>query len=276
VAVTSKQPTTVQIRYYILTTFMFIGSTSYGQTFKQTAFKIAQDTTKSIWSHKVKSKVYYYVGKIIAQKDIKNGVFLIQTYGNPDWENPCLVCPYEKYGFKFQYHWDIVYDTKTEFIKGYNQVSKAYLKNKIGAQAYSRLKHVPKDYFNPQAMISDLLSSKDKQQLYDGEIINDTTVALKIIVDTLFRKYPEILNKIIFHVKDLKLKTGDREKYQTLDFQHMKDSGFIVTRDKEGKCSFAIKFDFSQLVNSDLYCKCAFSNGSGFDYIGNVTIVEEP
>jgi hypothetical protein len=118
-------------------TLLLIQLVVIGQTDEEIARRIADDTATSIWNHKVAPKIYYQVGKIIAERDIKRQVYLIHTYGNPDHERPCSVCSYERYGFKLQYHWDIVFEEKDNFIEGYNKVSKAYLKSMIGDSAFT-------------------------------------------------------------------------------------------------------------------------------------------
>ncbi|SEP49080.1 hypothetical protein SAMN05660816_06884 [Niastella yeongjuensis] len=156
---------------------VFIGLHSNAQSVEDSARQIANDTSVSIWEYKSSPKVFYLVGKILAKRDVAKGVFLIQSYGNPDWEKPCLACRYENYGFKFVYHWDIIYGTKSAFIDGYNEVSEAYLKTKIGANAFARIEVLPFHYFDPSAILRKFYYSKNRQRFYDLEELNDSRIS---------------------------------------------------------------------------------------------------
>jgi hypothetical protein len=81
---------------YPLIILLLVQLAGASQRIDQIALSIADDTVNPFWDHKVDPKIYYQVGKIIAARDLKKHIYLIQTYGNPDHEKPCSVCAWER------------------------------------------------------------------------------------------------------------------------------------------------------------------------------------
>jgi hypothetical protein len=244
---------------YPFLAFLFGGLTGEGQTPEQIALRIANDTAISIWDHKVDPKVYYHLGKILAQRDINKDIFLIQTYGNPDFDKPCSICAYEKYGFRLQYHWDIVYDEKTNFIEGYNEISETYLKSKIGDSAFSKLEVLPAHFFDPATIINKFNSSKQRQRFYDIEILSDTAIRVKLKVDSIFKNYPALVKKIGYGIHGYMPKVEKNDSLQVLTYHQMKHAGFVVYKNARGNYSYSITYDFTQLPIEKLFCGCTFT-----------------
>lgn len=242
---------------YLLVALLFVQFTTLAQTGEEIALRIADDTATSIWNHKVEPKIYYQVGKIIAERDIKRQVYLIQTYGNPDSERPCSVCSYERYGFKFQYHWDIVFDEKSNFIEGYNNVSKTYLKSMIGDSAYAFI-DVPTDDFDPAALIHGFQFSNNRQKFYDIDVINKNSIRIKLKVDSIFKGFPSLAEKIIFHIEPMPAGSKSSDSMLVLTYQQVKQTGFIVHKNARDEFSYSLTFDLSQLPATELYCGCTF------------------
>ena len=231
------------------------------------------DTTKSIWNYdSIPPDTYYCLGKYFAQRDLDNKVFLIQTYGNPDWSNSCRDCRYKSYGFSFQYLWDIIYENKTKFIEGYNEVSKTYLKSKIGDSAFAHLDDIPKDYFNPRVVLTKILGNGNHKKYIDVTIINDTTINVKLIVDSLFKDYPEFLRKVVYHVSDFNFKNKTQVQTQILDYNQIQTIGFRLTEKSNDKYYFKINFDFKAIANEEKYCWCALMDEKEYSYIISLTI----
>jgi len=233
---------------------LLVGQHSDGQAVEDSARHMADDTTTSMWMYHASPKIYYQVGKILAKRDLANGIFLIQTYGSPDEEKPCSVCRYENYGFKFVYHWDIVYDTKTAFIDGYNEVSKAYLKTKIGANAFARIDVLPTHYFDPSAILRKFNYSSNRQRFFDIEVLNDSTIRVKLKIDSVFKSYPALVKKIAYAIRPVLSNTE-----QVLNYNQMKQVGFVVIKNARGEYSYYTRYDFSQLIADKLFCGCTFA-----------------
>lgn len=231
------------------------------------------DTTKSIWDYdSIPPDIYYCLGKYFAKRDLDNKIFLIQTYGNPDWENSCKVCRYKSYGFSFQYHWDIIYDTKTKFIEGYNEVSEAYLKAKIGDSAFAHIDDIPKDYFSPRDVLTKNLDNGKHQYLLDIEMISDTTINVKLIVDSLFKEYPQFVTKVVYHISDFTFKNKTPGQTQILDYKQIQNVGFLLTEKSNDKYYFQIKFDFKAIANEEKYCWCDLMHEKEYSYMIPLTI----
>ncbi|HEX6432143.1 MAG TPA: hypothetical protein VF008_30840 [Niastella sp.] len=242
---------------YPLLILLFVQLTGVAQTIEQIALRIADDTATAIWKHKVDPKIYYKVGKIIAERDIKKHIYLIQTYGNPDHEKPCSVCAWERYGFKLEYNWDIVFDEKTNFIEGYNEVSKAYLKSMIGDSAYAVIEK-PTDNFDPEALLSNFKYSSNRQKFYDIEVENKNAIRIKLKVDSIFKGYPSLVEKIVYNITASTYNAKSKDSMMALTYQQMKQSGFVVHKNIRGDFAYYITFDLSQLPASELFCGCTF------------------
>jgi hypothetical protein len=250
---------------------IFIGVHSKAQSLEDSAHQIADDTSNSFWKHNVSPKIYYLVGKIQAKRDLDNGIFLIQTYGNPGAEKPCSACRYENYGFKFVYHWDIVYDTKTEFIEGYNEVSQAYLKAKIGANAFARIDQLPGHYFDPAEVLRQFNYSKNRRRFYLIDVLNDSTIRVKLKVDSIFKDYPTLVKKIAYSIKSFSPDPIFKDSVQVLSYEKMKRTGFVVNKNAKGEFSYSITYDLSQLPADKLFCGCTFKTNI-YSYIDRLKV----
>ncbi len=249
----------------------FISFSTYGQTLPcdKIAAQIADDTTKSIWDWNFDSiphETYYCLGKYFAKRDIENKIFRIQTYGNPDWDNPCKACKYEMYGFKYEYHWDIIYSAKTKFIEGYNEVSLSYLKAKIGDSLYARLDDTPKYYFNPREVLNKNLFKENYSNLFRVSVINDTSILVKLHADSLFKEYPQYVSKINYQIRYYNDSTKTTEVKQYLSSSQIQNTGFVVIKNSGNRYYFDICFDFGALANEEKYCSCALTDPRNYCY----------
>lgn len=231
------------------------------------------DTTKSIWDYdSIPPDTYYCLGKYFAQRDIDKKVFLIQTYGNPEWANPCKVCRYKSYGFSFDYHFDIILDNVSKFIEGYNEISETYLKAKIGDSAYAHLDDIPKNYFNPREVLNKNLENENHQKLFDIDIINDTIINVKLIVDSLFKDYPQFLTKVIYEITDFNYKNKTPGQTQLMNYEQIKETGFRLREKSNDKYYFKINFDFSAIASEEKSCWCALMDEKKYSYIIPLTV----
>ena len=253
---------------------VFIGVHSNAQSVEDSARQIADETTISFRMDKASPKVYYLVGRITAKRDLDSGVYLIQTYGNPDYEKPCLTCRYKKYGYNFEYNWDIVYDTKTAFIEGYNEVSKAYLKRKIGADAFARIDVMPAHYFDPNEVLNQFNYSKNRQRFYELELLDDSAIVVKLKVDSIFKDYPTLVKKIAYTIKLFPPNPVIKDSVQVLSYEHMKEAGFVVRKSATGDYSYRITYDLSQLPADKLFCGCTFKKNV-YSYVEHLQLVSQ-
>lgn len=260
---------------YILLIFGLVSSYTYGQTLscEKLAKQMEADSIKSIWNYdSIPPDTYYCLGKYFAQRDIRKEVFLIQTYGNPDWSNPCTVCRYKSYGFSFYYHFDIILENVTEFIEGYNEISEAYLKAKIGDSAFAHINDIPNEYFNPREVLTKTLGNGEHKKYLDIAIINDTTINVKLIVDSLFKEYPQFLPKVVYHINDYNFQSKTPGQTQILDYKQIQTVGFRLTEKSNDKYYFKISFDFKAIANEEKYCWCALRDEKEYSYIIPLTI----
>lgn len=231
------------------------------------------DTTKSIWNYdNIPSDTYYCLGKYFAQRDINKNLFLIHTYGLPEWANPCIICRYKSYGFCFYYHDDIILENITKFIDGYNEIAKQYLKTKIGDSTFAHLDDIPNNYFNPSEVLEKALGNGDHKKYLDITIINDTTINVKLIVDSLFKDYPQFLMKIGYNINDLNFKSKTPGQTQTFDYKQIQTMGFHLTEKSNDKYYFKINFDFKGIANENRYCWCALMDEKKYSYVIPLTI----
>ena len=253
----------MQVRTLLFLLFIF--HSSFGQRLQcdSIAKKLRSDTTKSIFDHvEIDPTTFYCLGKHFAQQDIAEGLFLIHTYGSPDWNDPCSVCRYKDLGFDFVYHYDIVCETKTSFIKGYSEVSETYLKRKIGDSAYSNLNKVHKNYFNPQTFINENFEGLSFQNNIKAEKVNDTQICVKLLIDSFYKNFKQFAPFVKYEIADDKTR-----KPTWYSYIELKEKGFILNKKSYQKYRFKIRFDFSEIAKHQSYCKCALTDKSQYIYI---------
>lgn len=231
------------------------------------------DTAKSIWNYdSISPDTYYCLGKYFAQRDLDKKVFLIQTYGSPEWASPCIVCRYKSYGFTFYYHFDIILENVTKFIEGYNEISKAHLKATIGDSAFTHLDDIPKGYFNPREVLSNKIGNGDHNKYFDVSIINDTTINVKLIVDSLFKDFPQFLSKLVYSITDYNYKNKTPGQIQVLNYNQIKETGFRLTEKSNDKYYFKISFDFKGAANEEKFCWCSLMDDKQYSYVIPLTV----
>lgn len=224
-------------------------------TYEEVVEKINKDSTKNIWNiQDLSDEDYYFVGKYFAEKDTEKDIRIIQTYGNPDWMNPCKVCSYENQHIYFNYHFDIIFENITKFIEGYNDVSKTYIKKKIGDSLFTHLDDEPNSYFNPRDVLMNIYSIKGINNNFTINVINDSILNVKIKADSMFKDYPKYATKIIFHLKDLFNKEKSAEIF---DYQQATEKGINLKKMKNGKFVLEIGFDFKKIAQYEEFCSCA-------------------
>jgi len=204
------------------------------------------------------SETYHCLGQYLAQRDINNNIFLIQSYGLSEWSNPCIVCRYKSHGFQFHYLEDIIEDNITSFIEGYNEISKDYLKNQIGDSAYTHINDVPKEYFNPVEFINESLSSANMKRPYSHTVVNDSIINVRFTFDSFFKDNTYILSKTIFTIEEFN-GSGDTTTL-TLNYEQLKEKGVQVKEKHRNKYTFKITFDFNALESEERYCWCGLPN----------------
>lgn len=255
-------------RIYILLIFGHVSFFTFGQmlTCEKLAKQMEANTTKSIWNYdSIPPDIYNCLGMYFAQRDIEKKVFLIHTYGLAKWTNPCIVCRYRSYGYSFYYHEDIILDNVTNFIEGYNEISEAYLKDKVGDSEFLHLNVIPKENFNPTEVLTKNLNNGDHQRFFDIDIINDTTINVKLVVDSLFKDYPQFLSKIVYDIADYKNESP--RQTQKMNYQQIKDVGFRLTEKSNDTYFFKINFDFKALASEEKYCWCAIMDKMEYSFI---------
>lgn len=221
--------------------------------------EIETNPSKSIWSYEgLTPETYHCLGQNLAQRDINNNIFLIQSNGSLEWTNPCIVCRYKSYGFHFYYYEDIVEDNITNFIEGYNEISKGYLKNQIGDSAFAHINDVPNEYFNPAEIIYDYLSSANIKRPYSYTVVNDSIINVRFNLDSLFKDNTYILSKTVFIINEF---NGSPDTTTlTLNYQQLKGQGFQVKEKQGDKYTFKITFDFTALESEERFCWCGLPN----------------
>lgn len=262
----TSQPTMVK-RILIILISGLVSSISYGQTLacENLAKQLYEEQAGSIFHVKSIFRFrydsipldYYCIGKYFSQRDIDSNIFLIQTddgsFNNS--ENLWKVCRYESYGFNFhnpidfiQDNYSLYYNMFTEFIKGYNEISEAYLKAKIGDSAFAHLNDIPKGYFNPQNFLYEKLQGNYKR-FFHVDIINNTTINVKLMVDSLFKEYPQFVLKVDYEIAECEIANHDDKDFSCgelhlMDNKEIKETGFRVTKSFNDLYRFKISFRF--------------------------------
>ena len=251
---------------------VMMGSPAFGQQpdCLKLALEIRADTTKSIWDYRnINPKTCYCLGQIFAQWDLDKKIYRLQSFGFPDFNDPCTVCIYKKYGFEFAYQGDVITEPMTRYMEGYNEVVNGYLKSKIGDSAFLHLDDTPETYFNPRDFINKNFGDHRRGNLFITEIITDTVINVKLITDSLFRDYPQYGEKVSYLLTDFVYKTiiDSNEQGTRLNYREFKEIGFRLTKKKNNHYFMKIEFDFSNLVNDEPYCWCALSDPEEYSYI---------
>lgn len=240
------------------------------------AKQIEKDTTKTIWSYNnISPDTYYCLGKYFAQKDIENEIYIIQTYGSPEWADPCRICGYKSYGISFHYLFDIIIESETRFIEGYNEVSKAYLKSKIGDSAFAKLNETSESNFNPRMFISEAFGGRNIKRYTDISIINDTLINVKLKIDSVYKEYPQIKTKVKYKISAYNAKNKKMESEQIFDYKEIQTIGFYVTKGFKNRYIFEINFDFKDIANLEGFCWCPSMNYINYGYVIPLVIDNE-
>ncbi|MFN6377771.1 MAG: hypothetical protein ACK4WD_00745 [Flavobacteriales bacterium] len=261
-----------QIFALLLCTLLCAGCYGQTTTCENVIKDIETNQTKSIWSYdNLTPETYHCLGQYFANRDIKNNIFLIQSYGLPDYSHPCVVCRFKSYGYGFYYHQDIIEDKITNFIEGYNVISKEYLKNQIGDSTFAHLNDIPKEYFNPSEIIIESLSSANVNKPYTYNVITDSIINVRFNLDSLFKHHSSIPSKIIFKIEEFSDSSNITKL--TLNYEQIKEKGFQVQRKLKNRYSFKITFDFSALENEERFCWCGLPNEKFTTFRIPITIV---
>ena len=245
---------------FILLISGLVSSISYGQILAcdNLAKQLYEEPVKSIFRFdSIPSETYFCIGKYFAQRDIDRNIFLIQTI-DPTFdntENLWKVCRYESYGFSFHCAIDFVQDNYsyyqdkfTMFIEGYNEISEAYLKAKIGDSVFAHLNDIPKGYFNPEKFLYENFQGS-YERFFHMDIINDTTINVKLMVDSLFKEYPQFVLKVDYEITECKIAHHSDKDFSCgelhlMDYREIKETGFRVTKSFNDLYRFKISFRF--------------------------------
>jgi len=255
---------------YIILLLLLTGCTTSRQIppCEELAKQMIADSTKAIWEYdSLSPETYFCLGKYFAQRDLDNKIFKIQTFGYPSYENPCSDCNYEFYGFKFEHQGDANWEGRSEYSEGYNETSLSYLKKKIGDSAFKHLDDIPEHYFNPKAVILENFGKGENPKLYIIDIINDTTINVKLMVDSIFKDFPLLLEKIVYHVSDYDFKNRKAGEVKVLNFAQIRETGIRLTESTKDKYYLKIDFDFRSLVDQEKYCWCALLDPKEYSYL---------
>lgn len=235
--------------------------------------KIEADSNNEelMWAHdEFTLDDYYCAGKYFAQHDIEKGIYLIQYSSNEEQANPCRICNYKQYGFSFEYHWhgDIVFGTTEKFIEGYNEISKAFLKAKVGDSIFQYLETIPNEYFNPNKILNNVFAKNKYSKYFDIERINNKTINVKINIDSLFKGYPALIEKTICHITpNYNRNSKHNLPAQTFNYKQIKEVGFRLIQQGKDKYIFKVDFDFSNIKRKEEYCWCAPSDKKKYNFI---------
>lgn len=231
--------------------------------------RLAADTGRTPWYFSdLNEDSCHCLGRYFARQDSARKVYKILTYGSADMTtDPCRVCRYEDKDFRFEYYHDIVSDCLTQYMEGYNAVSRAELKRRMGDSAYAKIDEPPVHYFNPRGLLNQAFSSGNTAKYLRVQRLDSVTVMAKLEMDSLFRQYPQFLPKIVYHVSD------DRQNnLQTLDYRQMKENGCRLTQKPGQRYFLKIVFDFTGIADEEPYCRCALTDKNAYGYILPVTV----
>lgn len=243
---------------------------SYGQSLEceELGEQIAFDTTKSIWDHPgISPSDYYCLGQYFARLDLGKKRWLIQTYGNPREMSPCIQCQYKEQGYGFVFHGDIIEEKTSNFIEGYNSVSKDFLKQLVGDSVYNNLDKEPSGSFNPRKILDKRFIGSDFIRQLTVTRVNDTTINVKVNADSIFYEFPQFKTKIQYHVVDRYYKKSWSEHHVIIDYATMTSKGFNLIAMPNGKFFFSLYFDFALIENEKLYCGCDKRGWKDFGYM---------
>lgn len=213
------------------------------------AAEIYSDSTKNIWSYqKLELEDYFCLGQKFAEWDIEQGHLIIQTYGSPEYQNACRLCNYENAGISFYYHFNIIEESHTEFISGYNQVSEPYLQAKLGHNIFDSLNLYDSNKVTPHEVF-ELIQLDTNFTFLNITSINDTLINVKMDLDSISRKLKLGLNMLSIKVIDV----FQEMESQTYKYSELKTAGVLINKHSRGKFYLTYQLDFNQVEE---VCSC--------------------
>lgn len=237
---------------------------SFGQTQKQPSVQnceeigneILLDSNLNVWTYpNLSLNDYYCLGQFFANWDLQNGNYLIQTYGSPEYKNTCLLCNYEEYGIYFFYHFDIIIDSRTQFIKGYNEISKLKIKEKFGDSIFVELDFIDSNLISPQKVL-DYLLNEEKYSYLNVTVINDTICNVKLNLDVIENQFSLDLSELRIKVEDVIYKTETK----SVLYREMKENGILLRERSNNKYFLSLEFDFRSIAQ---FCFCDRARNEG-------------
>ncbi|NQY11316.1 MAG: hypothetical protein HRT71_17595 [Flavobacteriales bacterium] len=211
--------------------------------------EILSDTTLNVWNYPdLELLDYNCLGQYFAKWDIAQGNYVIQTYGSPEHQNACRLCNYEEFNISFHYHFDIIQDNVSEFISGYNLISKPSIKESFGKNIFDTLDSVDSQIVSPQKIFELLQEDKGKSYLIVS-IINDTLINVKIDFDSISKKAEIDLTNLSINVIDL----FNEMETKTFSYLELKTNGTLLNEHSNDKYYLSLEFDFSR-IKGVCYC----------------------
>lgn len=212
--------------------------------------EILSDSTLNLWNYPdLKPKDYYCLGKYFADWDLKEGQLIIQTYGDLNGQDPCILCNYERLGIIHNYHFDIIEDKTTQFIEGYNSISKSRIKERFGSDIFNKLESKDSNFVSPKDFIESILEIK--ASLYTTtELINDSTMLVKLNLDSVADNFGLDLSPLTFEILPISKK---REKF-TIDYRALKENGVRIYELRNERYFLKLRINFGDL-NSICFCE---------------------
>lgn len=187
----------------------------------EVAQKIIADSA-SIWSHSNESDIdYFCLGEYFALRDSAQGALVIQTYGEPLNQDPCVICKHEENGIQFIYHFSIITAEVSSFIAGYNATSTRIIRELLGHKKYEWINE-PDSIALTATKIMDQINL-DNDRYFSGVLANDSTLNVKLSLEALPCLKGIDLNLLSFEV----FGRGAKESY-VIGYEVFKNSGILV------------------------------------------------
>jgi hypothetical protein len=112
----------------------------------------------------------------------------------------------------------------------------------------------------------------DAKRLFDIDAINDSTINVKLIVDSLFKNNPQLLTKAVYRVTDYVFKQKTNQHAQVLNFREISEIGFRLSERTNDKYILKIDFEFEDTFNKEEYCWCGLMNEKEYGFVIPFTV----
>jgi len=213
--------------------------------------EIIANPSVSIWDYSKDENVNYEcLGNYLAKNDIRNNILIIHSYGSPGINNICKICMYKELGISFEYYYDIIYEHKTAFMTGYNNVVKGYIKEKYGKTIFDSINHIETSKIEPYKFFSSIKSDKINNYI-DITKINDSLINVKLDLDSVAKS----LN-LDFTNLTMELSNDFNGEKTEVRYDSLKLNGYDLKQNEKGKFLLCCNFNFSNVEN---ICYCEYA-----------------